>query len=85
MLVCAPTKLIASPPDVIPRDQKLQENSLHDTIIAPLPLRQRLDDPNYDTRFERGALQPWHDTKSIYLRRTIPLSQLAALRLPDSV
>jgi hypothetical protein len=40
-------------------------------------MRDRLLDPGYDVRFNRGTILPWHDTKSTYLRRTIPTSHLA--------
>jgi hypothetical protein len=56
-----------------------------DSISQENPLRIRLQDPNYDVRFERGSLQPWHDIRSIYLRRTIPVMHLAATKKPDSI
>jgi hypothetical protein len=58
---------------------------LNDSISQENPLRIRLQDPNYDVRFEKGSLQPWHDIRSIYLRRTIPVTHLAAIKIHDSV
>lgn len=85
MMAFTPVNLYADNPEQTPVKTEKPEESSGDTLIVPVPLRQRLNDPNYDTRFERGALQPWHDTRSIYLRRTIPLSQLAAAKLPDTM
>lgn len=85
VVVCTPVNAYADNPEKIPEKIAKPDESSGDTLLAPVPLRQRLNDPNYDIRFERGALQPWHDTRSIYLRRTIPLSQLAVAKLPDTV
>ncbi len=48
-----------------------------DTIRVPEHIRQRLDNPTYDTRFNKGSMKPWDDRKSIYIRRTILMSTLA--------
>jgi hypothetical protein len=57
----------------------------NDSISQENSLRIRLQDPNYDVRFERGSLQPWHDIRSIYLRRTIPVTHLAVIKNQDSI
>lgn len=55
-------------------------NSSNDSLLPHDNHPPRWDDPNIDTRFDRGTLQPWHDTRSIYLRRTVPISNLAFIR-----
>lgn len=50
-----------------------------DSLPAPHPVHERLQDPDFDVRFNRGKLQPWHDIKSVYPRRTIPMSLLATI------
>ncbi len=55
------------------------ETLQNDSIQPGNYLRKRLEDPNYDSRYDRGTLQPWHDIRSIYLRRTIPNNHLASL------
>lgn len=58
----------------------LNPETLQNDSIQPGDfLRKRLEDPNYDSRYDRGTLQPWHDIRSIYLRRTIPNNHLASL------
>jgi hypothetical protein len=54
--------------EIVPAENNQEKQSIS---------RDRLLDPGYDVRFNRGVVHPWHDTKSIYLRRTIPISQLA--------
>jgi len=50
-----------------------------DSVLPANDVQRRLEDPDFDIRFERGVMQPWHDRKSIYPRRTIPLSHLAMI------
>jgi hypothetical protein len=60
-------------------DPKSTKNSVQpsDTILPANDVQRKLDDPDFDIRFERGVMQPWHDRKSVYPRRSVPLSQLA--------
>lgn len=55
-------------------------NSSNDSIIPDANQPGRWENPELDTRFNRGTIQPWHDTRSIYLRRSVPPSHLACLR-----
>lgn len=64
-------------------DEKIKEVNLNDSISQETPINIRLQDPNFDVRREKGRRQPWHDTKSIYLRRTIPVLHLAAVMDPN--
>lgn len=79
MMVGTPVKAYADHPEKNLKKKENREENAGDTIELPVPMHQKLNDPNYDTRYDRGSIQPWHDLKSIYLRRTIPLSQLALL------
>ncbi len=52
-------------------------SSPKDTTYIPNHIRQRLENPAFDIRFNKGTLKPWHDRKSIYIRRMILMSTLA--------
>ncbi|MFW5758058.1 MAG: hypothetical protein ACOCYO_05180 [Bacteroidota bacterium] len=52
-------------------------SSPKDTIYVPRQIRQRLENPTYDIRFNKGSIKPWHDRKSIYIKRMILMSTLA--------
>jgi hypothetical protein len=66
-------------------DEKTREVNLNDSISQEIPVNIRLLDPNFDVRREKGRRQPWHDTKSIYLRRTVPVINLAAVFDPKHI
>jgi len=55
------------------------KNISPDTIIPISPIRLKLEDPDYDVRYEKGSIMPWDEIRSIYLRRQIPSTNLAAI------
>lgn len=54
-------------------------DNLPDTLLPMDPIRLKLEDPDYDVRYEKGSIKPWHEIRSIYLRRQISPSNLAAI------
>jgi hypothetical protein len=59
-----------------------ENNNLSDTILPADPIRLKLEDPDYDVRYEKGSIKPWHEIRSIYLRRQISPSNLAFISYP---
>lgn len=61
-----------------PQIETNSEDVITDSVSSGNSNKIRLQDPQFDVRYERGVLKPWHDVKSFYLRRTIPVKHLAS-------
>ncbi len=61
------------------KQQQPIKDNLPDTILPFDHIRLKLEDPDYDVRYEKGSIKPWHEIKSIYLKRQISPSNFAAI------
>lgn len=82
LFISTPKQVMADKPEPNSMENagESQENQVQDEendAIVPVYIRKRLENPDYDVRYENGTIQPWHDTRSIYPYRKILLSRLA--------